>query len=402
VSTVQVPITNVYGGGDYTAQIEIGSEKTKANVIMDTGSSTLAVTPKVYDPSADKHVKATGLAQDVIYGTGGWTGPVVKTALSLGSASLESYIALTDEQEPHNFGAADGILGLAYNVLNEAYDLAGYLEGKGIKKGLTYPWPFPVRNSSIAVQQFSTLLKRMPAQDLPPYFTALEEADVEKNIFAFYTLRSVPSARSSEPLSDPRNNGLFILGGGQQATSLYTGSFASVDVVDDAWYNVDLRGVQVAGARKVAVKPLPREYAKTMLSNAIVDSGTNSLVLASEVFNAVAAGLEELDRTFIKKIEAAARDGIATADLQLEAWPDITFTLKGESTETVALTCAPSTYWQVDAPQAGRAMFMISNSPEPQSILGLPLLNNYYTVFDRTQDPYGAIRFASIVPPAGV
>ncbi len=402
MSTVQVPITNVYGGGDYTAQIEIGSEKTKANVIMDTGSSTLAVTPKVYDPGADKHVKATALAQDVIYGTGGWTGPVVKTALSLGSASLESYIALTDEQEPHNFGQADGILGLAYNVLNEAYDLAAYLEGKGIGEGLTYPWPFPVRNSSVAVQQFNTLLKRMPAQDLPPYFTALQEAGVAKNIFAFYTLRSVPSVRSSDPLSDPRNNGLFILGGGTEETSLFTGDFASVDVVDDAWYNVDLLGVQVAGAREVKIKPLPREYAKTMLSNAIVDSGTNSLFLASEVFNAVASALEKLDRTFITKIEAAARDGIATADLGLEGWPDITFTLRGETNEKVALTCAPSTYWQVDAPQPGRAMFMISSSPEPQSILGLPLLNNYYTVFDRTQDPYGAVRFATIVPPAGV
>ena len=30
------------------------------------------------------------------------------------------------------------------------------------------------------------------------------------------------------------------------------------------------------------------------------------------------------------------------------------------------------------------------------SILGLPLFNNYYTVFDRTQSPYGIISFAPI------
>ena len=35
------------------------------------------------------------------------------------------------------------------------------------------------------------------------------------------------------------------------------------------------------------------------------------------------------------------------------------------------------------------------------SILGLPLFNNYYTVFDRTQNPYGAIRFAPIANRAG-
>ena len=31
--------------------------------------------------------------------------------------------------------------------------------------------------------------------------------------------------------------------------------------------------------------------------------------------------------------------------------------------------------------------------------LGLPLMNNYYTVFDRTQDVNGVIRFATIKPP---
>ena len=31
----------------------------------------------------------------------------------------------------------------------------------------------------------------------------------------------------------------------------------------------------------------------------------------------------------------------------------------------------------------------------PQSILGLPLMNNYYTVFDRSQDAYGIILFAA-------
>jgi hypothetical protein len=34
-----------------------------------------------------------------------------------------------------------------------------------------------------------------------------------------------------------------------------------------------------------------------------------------------------------------------------------------------------------------------------QSILGLPLMNNYYCVFDRSQDSYGIIRFAPIKQP---
>ena len=52
-------------------------------------------------------------------------------------------------------------------------------------------------------------------------------------------------------------------------------------------------------------------------------------------------------------------------------------------------------------PAAGPGVFQINNGGTfPQSILGLPLFNNYYTVFDRTQDPYGAVRFAPIAPTA--
>jgi hypothetical protein len=89
------------------------------------------------------------------------------------------------------------------------------------------------------------------------------------------------------------------------------------------------------------------------------------------------------------------------SSLDLTSWPNISFVLQGETGADVSLTCAPSTYWQTDAPQQGQAMFQINDGGSlPQSILGLPLFNNYYTVFDRTQDPYGAVRFAPIAPPA--
>jgi len=45
--SLRIPITNVYGGGDYTATLLVGSQKKPANVILDTGSSTLAVSASV-------------------------------------------------------------------------------------------------------------------------------------------------------------------------------------------------------------------------------------------------------------------------------------------------------------------------------------------------------------------
>ncbi len=397
---VRVPITNIYGGGDYTAQIAIGSDQTVANVIMDTGSSTLAVVPKVYDPSSDAGAKPTAFAQDVVYGTGGWTGPVVTTTLGMGSGaqavSLDTYIALSVEQEAGNFGQADGILGLAYNALNSAYDLSGYLSEQGVATGVTYPWPFRIRNSSAAIQRFANLMSRMPVQDLPPYFTALANAGIETNMFAFYTLRSVPSARSADPASDTLNQGYFVLGGGLAETDLFTGEFVSVDVVDDFYYNTQLLSVQVGQAAAVAAQPLPAAYQQTMKSNSIVDSGTNSLYVAVDVYNAIIGALQGLGATFADQINAGTSGSVPAEQLQLANWPNITFTLQGETGSPVALTCSPSTYWQVDAPQAGQATFMINNGQSPQSILGLPLMNNYFTVFDRTQDAYGAVRFAPI------
>src|SRR5690242_17251837 len=124
---LRVPITNLYGGGDYTAEIRLGASQQTANVILDTGSSTLAVVPKAYDAAGDTERQPTGFAQDVLYGTGGWTGPVVQTKLGLGTGnaavSIDAYVAVAVDDEPRGFGRADGIMGLAYNVLNSAYDL---------------------------------------------------------------------------------------------------------------------------------------------------------------------------------------------------------------------------------------------------------------------------------------
>jgi hypothetical protein len=400
-TTLRIPITNLYGGGDYTAPITIGSKRAVANVILDTGSSTLAVVPRVYDPGTDSVAQPTSLAQDVIYGTGGWTGPVVTTSVSMGSGSqsvsADVNMALTDEQETGNFGSADGILGLAFNSLNQAYNLQAYLTQQGISPAVTYPWPFPVTSSSAAVQQFAQFLSRMPQEDLPPYFTALETQGVSKNLFSFYTLRSVPSARTADPATDALNGGFFIMGGGTEQTDLYTGQFVRVNVVNDLWYNTNLLAIQVAGAQQIAAQPLPAQYAKSMISNSIVDSGTNGLVVAPDVYQAIVSSLSQVNAAFGNLINQASQQAIANGDVNLDQWPDINFILQGEDGNPVTLSCSPQTYWQTDAGTAGQAIFQISNSQMPQSILGLPLMNNYYTVFDRTQDPYGAIGFAPIV-----
>jgi Eukaryotic aspartyl protease len=400
---LRMPITNIYGQGDYTAQINVGSSEVAANVILDTGSSTLAINSNVYDPGADATMTPTKLAQDIIYETGGWTGPVVTASIAVGAGagavSTNANLAIAVNNEPGDFNQADGIMGLAFNHLNSAYDLSAYITEQAINPPWTYPWPFRLRDSSAALRQFADFLGRLPQQDLTPYFTALEGQGVERNIFAFYTLRSAVTQRTANPASDPLNNGYFILGGGVEQTDLYTGDFIDVQVVDDHWYNTNLTAVQVAGCPQENVKPLAEKYAKTNKSNSIIDSGTNSLNVTSEVYQAILSSLQQVKPAFTQIVQQAQKHSVPSAGLDLSQWPDITFTLTGTNGGQVALTCAPSTYWQLDSPAAGQAAFQILNSNGVQSILGLPLLNNYFTVFDRTQNPYGIVRFATIVPP---
>ena len=238
--------------------------------------------------------------------------------------------------------------------------------------------------------------------DLTPYFTTLEEAAVTRNIFAFYTLRSTPSMASAVPETDPLNNGIFVLGGGLDQADLYAGQPLNVAVLDDLYYNTNLKAVQIGDADPVQVSPLPAAQAKSLVSNSIVDSGTNSLVLAPDVYQAVISGLESLSADFATLVRQATSGGaVPRSSLNLSTWPDINFVMQGADGSGVTLTCAPTTYWQTDAPRAADAMFQINNGGSfPMSILGLPLFNNYYTVFDRTQTPYGIISFAPIATPA--
>jgi hypothetical protein len=403
-----IPITNIYDGNDYSAQLLVGSNKTPVNVILDTGSSTLAVTPTAYLAKNDTDLQATTLAQLILYGTGGWCGPVVTTTITMGnntaSVTLQNAsIAITDVQQQNNFGGVDGIMGLAYNALNIAYDFKDYLTQTHPAAPKTYPWPFKAGGHfTIFTNKFKQLLAKqnVPHTEVIPYFTQLDEQGVVANKFAFYTKRSgvhVATEDMKQVADDPLNTGLFILGGGEEQTDLYTGDFIDVDVKDDLYYNTSLIAVQVAGGDRVEISPL-KDADASIGSNSIIDSGTSILALSSEVYGAIIAALQKLNPSFITLINTADASGLPMTQLNLAEWPNINFILGGITNNEVTLTCTPSTYWQVNYPKPGIATFQVSGSQAEAnlSIFGLPLMNNYYTVFDRSTNKNGIVRFAAI------
>jgi hypothetical protein len=410
---LRIGITNALSYNDYSAALAIGTKGAVANVILDTGSSTLAVEPAVYSGAGDQELKPTTLTQLVLYGTGGWGGPVVNTTVTLGAGAGQiglpnCPIAITSVQQKGNFQGVTGIMGLAYNGLNTAYDFKSYLAQES--KSATYPWPFD-KVWTAFYKGFNALLQRSqaPHLSLKPYFDQLEEAGVVANKFAFYTLRSWSSLRNGTTAAaianDPLNKGYFILGGGEEQHDLYTGAFSTVTVLHDVYYNTNLKSVRVDGSAAHTAAALQQQYYQDMISNSIVDSGTSDLTLAQDVYQAILQGLQQKNPAFAQAIKAGSdlrQGGVPTSSLNLAQWPNIYFTLEGENVQNVELACTPQTYWQTDFPEAGRAFFQISGPLDAanQSILGLPLMNNYYTVFDRTQDVNGVIKFAKIKPPA--
>jgi len=408
---LRLPITNIHDGSAYSAELTIGSRGVVANLMLDTGSGTLVVESAAYDGTGDTTLKTTTLAQSITYAAGGWAGPVVTTDIGFGAPGnavvLKAAPVAIAVVQQGSIGTLNGVLGLAYAGLNPAFDFADYLAGKG-SPAATHPWPFGTGNWNRFVASFEKLTQTHAVlqRNVTPVLDLLQTQGGVANKFAFHTLRSSVSLRGGDPAAiaaDPLNNGVFVLGGGEEQADLYDGDFADVAVLHDLFYNVGLVSVRVGALSPMPATAPPAQDQETLVSNAVVDTGNPSLALAADLYQAVLAGLKQLNPAFAQAVqEAEANQSVAANTLNLAAWPEIGFTFTGVDGENVELTVAPQTYWQVDFPAAGQAAFKIGGplTAANQSNLGLPLLNNYYTVFDRSQGAQGVISFAPIKPLA--
>jgi hypothetical protein len=381
-TTIQVPITNIYMDGDYTGTIYVGSQKKPLNVILDTGSSTLAVDGTKYDPTKDTTAKITDEAQEVSYADGSnWVGAVVLADVAVGSGTPvilhQVNLAVAYHASSTMFRQSQGILGLAYTKLNNAF----------VMPGPTVPPKYTFNQIQSGKVTY-----------IEPYFTQLESAGLVANKFAFYTLRSMVNLATANPATDPLNNGYLILGGGEEYTNLYSGSFQVARVVHDLYYNTNLKAIIVGDTSPIEVSAPTK--ASQNISNSVVDSGTNSILLDQKLFDAIVEKFSSSDNSTLE--DALQAGYVPMSKLNLSDWPPITFVLEGALGADVNLVVTPETYWQTNSPKAGYAnavLFGDSGQGGGQSILGLPLMNNYFTVFDRSVDKgLGVVSFAKLNP----
>ena len=196
--------------------------------------------------------------------------------------------------------------------------------------------------------------------------------------------------RGAGNADDPLNQGWMIVGGGEESTDLYTGTFQSVKVLSDQWYNTNLKAVIVGSSPPIGAR---RQGPQGMPSNSIVDSGTQTLNISPPLLAAILSRFPAEQKSLLSDA-IHQRQLVSMSDLQLDSWPTITFVLQGDSGD-VKLDVPPSNYWQVNSQQAGFAAAAISPGTPGLVILGLPLMNGYFTLFDGEADGgQGVVKFA--------
>ncbi|MDZ4811107.1 MAG: pepsin-like aspartic protease [Pseudomonadota bacterium] len=405
-------LTNLaYAKGAYTVAIEFGSAGRSAQLLLDTGSSALAVLTHAYDGAADTYLQGTTLAQRVEYGQGAWAGPVLRSAVAFGTGEharrIDDGMFALIETAASNFRDADGILGLAFGGLDHARDLVSYLAEQGRSPQLTWPWPFDL-TSDAGRAEFDALLHQQPRASVQPLFTALEVEGVVADKFSLLIRRALvhvldDSASDAALAADPLNRGLLILGGGEECAQLYSGKLQDIRVLHELYYNVQLIAVQVADRPRIPAPALQQQYRAHYASNAIIDSGCSFLVLEKSIYDAVLVDLAQHDEGLVPLIERfqqtmTQQQGIPNQAIDPRDWPDLRFYLESPNGEETMLVCRPAHYWQRNALRAGQSWFLLmSQLPDwpQQSILGLPLMSGHYCIFDRRADANGIVRMAT-------
>jgi Eukaryotic aspartyl protease len=375
---VRFPITNAVTGNAFTLKLSVGSGAVPVNVLLDTGSSMLAVNADPYDPGSDHAAVTSQLLQNGSFQDGTFMAAVVRTRVGMLAGDAATAVIVPNANlgvvyniRPFLFGAADGILGLAYPALNPASTMPGNT------------WENRYLPAQLGLGQ--------TAGNLPCYVDQLAAAGLAADTFAFAIRRSIASKAEN---GDALNAGVFVLGGGEECTDLYAGAFTSVAVVHETYYNTNLIAIQV-GARAVQVAPAPAGGAA--VSNSFIDSGNSGLMLDPGLYQQVIGLFNAVDPSFGPALEALSRD---QTELDLAAWPELRFVLQGVGGAQVTLTVKPEDYWQFDGYGPGTATVGLINggAPNPgQSILGLPLLAGHFVVFDRTGGAgRGVVKFAPL------
>jgi len=331
---------------DYSVRVTVAGQTLE--VIVDTGSSTLAVAASASDNCATYYTgSCDGQTVGDSYDSGSWSGHACSGAhvsfegLSAGQPAFggiqTQHAFLTDCASSSGIPISEGIVGMAYSTL--------------ISSGS----PFTPLFDSVRTQN----------PDIPDVF----------------------SMQCCGWDGTTAGTGTLVLGGTD--SSLYTGSWQYTPITAETYYCVSLTGVTTSSgdsssssSTTTTTSSRPRffsyDYDNILASGtlgasdctAVIDSGTSAIAL---------------DTQYATVISALQGSGNVCSTAERDAFPDLVLHFDGAT-----LSVPPSKYYQ---PLGNGCYRLFVTATSTGSIIGQAMMEQYYTVFDRANSRVG---FATI------
>jgi len=178
-------------------------------------------------------------------------------------------------------------------------------------------------------------------------------------------------------------------------TNKYTGEIQYVDVVQDQWYNMNVRDMAV-GEIALKLHPIVYSFNNDQIGT-FIDSGTEVVILGPALFQAFQdifqrgwgqlPGVNGTDNIFTGRVLSEAEMGD-----HLSEFPPISFSIAGQGGATVVLDLPSSAYFMH---QDKQYIFAVVPVPGVSIVLGDPIMSLYYIVHDKGRKRVG---FAPLKP----
>jgi len=175
----------------------------------------------------------------------------------------------------------------------------------------------------------------------------------------------------------------------------YTGELQYVDVVQDQWYNLNLRDMSV-GNVGLKLHPVVYSFNNDQIGT-FIDSGTGIVILGPALFQAFQdifqggwgqlPGVNGTSNIFNGRVLSEAEMGD-----HLSSYPPIAFRIAGQGGASVVLEFPSSAYFMH---QDKQYIFGVIQVPGVSVVLGDPIMSLYYMVHDKARMRVG---FAPLKP----
>ncbi|KAF9202351.1 hypothetical protein BGZ49_007480 [Haplosporangium sp. Z 27] len=327
-STSSIPAIN--SDVSYMITVGLGTPAQNVNLIFDTGSSDLWVQKANYNPSKSSTSKSLGETFSIQYGSGSTKGNEYTDIATIGGLTFKQEFGVATSAS--GFDGVDGLVGFGPDDLSPITN-----------KGENIPTPTDNLHSA----------GKIGSDVIGVYFKTITDGSTQET------------------------NGEITFGGVD--STKYTGSITYVPVTTTSpaseYWGIDVSSITY-GSSKVS-----------STTHGIVDTGTTLILLEDSFVTAL-----------YKNIPGAALDsnsGLYTIpSSQVSSLKNITFTIGGKAfTLTPSQYLVPANQVSNQGGQAGTTYSWVGSLGQNQAglafILGQKFLENYYSVYDTTNNRVG-------------